>query len=118
MSLAGSLEKITSKIIGKFGGDVTIRYVTAAAYSTTTGASAETESDVTVKGLVEAITKSEVSGLIQAEDKRLTVAADDLATAPGTKDRVVISSVVYQIIAVSTNEHDNTAITYELILRS
>ena len=118
MALADSLKKVSSKVITKFGGDVTVRIVTAGTYNTTTGASAESTSDTAIKGVVEGISKAEVNDLIQAEDKRLTVAADDLATAPGTKDRVVISSVVYQIIAVNTVEQDNTAITYELILRS
>jgi hypothetical protein len=58
-----------------------------------------------------------VNGLIQAQDKRLIVSAEEVGTAPGTKDRVVILSVVYQIISVNTIEQDNTAITYELILR-
>ena len=111
MALADSLAKVASTIIGKFGGDVTVRFVTAGAYNTTTGASAESTSDTAIKGVLEGISKAEVNDLIQAEDKRLTVAADDLATAPGTKDRVVISSVVYQIIAVNTVEQDNTAIT-------
>ena len=118
MALADSLKKVASKVITKLGGDVTVRFVTAGAYNTTTGASAESTSDTAIKGVVEGITKAEVNDLIQAEDKRLTVAADDLATTPGTKDRVVISSVVYQIIAVNTVEQDNTAITHELILRS
>ena len=118
MSLAKSLEKVAGKVIGQFGGDVTIRYVTAGTYNTTAGASTETTSDTAIKGILEGVSKAEVNDLIEAEDKRLTVAADDLATAPGTKDRVEISSVVYQIIAVNTNEHDNTAITYELFLRS
>ena len=118
MALVDSLKKVSSKVISKFGGDVTIRYITAGAYNTTTGASAESTSDTAIKGVLEGVTKAEVNDLIQAEDKRLTVSADDLATAPGTKDRVVISSVVYQIIAVNTVEQDNTAITHELILRS
>jgi hypothetical protein len=74
-------------------------------------------SDTNVKGVVQAVAKSEVNSLIEAQDKRLIVSAEELATAPGTKDRVVISSVVYQIISVNTVEQDNTAITYELILR-
>jgi hypothetical protein len=118
MALADSLAKVAAKVIEKFGGDVTVRFVTAGSYNTTTGASTESTSDTDIKGVVEGVSKAEVNDLIQAEDKRLTVAADDLATAPGTKDRVVISSVVYQIIAVNTVEQDNTAITYELILRS
>jgi len=31
---------------------------------------------------------------------------------------VVISSVVHQIVEVQTIDHDNTAITYELVLRA
>ena len=117
MALADGIKKAASKALAKLGGDVTIRYVTSGSYNTTTGLSGETVSDTTVKGVVEGVTKSEANSLVQDEDKRLTVAAADLTTAPGTKDRVVISSVVYQIISVNTVEQANTAITYEMILR-
>ena len=118
MALADSLAKVASTIIGKFGGDVTVRIVTAGAYDTSDGTVAETESDTTIKGILEDVNLREVNELVQAGDKRLTVAADDLTTAPETKDRVVISSVVHQIIRVETTEQDNTAITHELILRA
>jgi hypothetical protein len=118
MALVDSLKKVSSKVITKFGGDVTVRYVTAGSYNTTTGAITESQSDTTIKGVLEDVNLREVNELVQAGDKRLTVAADDLATAPETKDRVVISSVVHQIIRVETTEQDNTAITHELILRA
>jgi hypothetical protein len=118
MALADSLAKVASTIIGKFGGDVTVRIVTAGAYDTSDGTVAETESDTTIKGILEDVNLREVNELVQAGDKRLTVAADDLTTAPETKDRVVIGSVVHQIIRVETTEQDNTAITHELILRA
>ena len=118
MALADSLRKAASKVTGKLGADVTIRYVTAGSYNTTTGAVAETESDTNIKGVVQNIAQSEVNELVQASDKRLIVAAKELATAPETKDRVVISSVVHQIVEVQTIDHDNTAITYELVLRA
>tara|TARA_Y100000361_G_C11083522_1_gene302395 strand:- start:504 stop:860 length:357 start_codon:yes stop_codon:yes gene_type:complete len=118
MSLAKSLKKAADQSIAKLGGDVTIRYVTTDTYNETTGVSAETTSDTTVKGIVANVVKSEVSGLVQAEDKRLTVAAQGLATAPSVKDRVLINSVAYQIVAVRLNEHANTAVSYELVLRS
>ena len=118
MALADSLKKVASKVITKFGGDVTVRIVTAGAYDTSDGTVAETESDTTIKGVLEDVNLREVNELVQAGDKRLTVAADDLATAPETKDRVVIGSVVHQIIRVETTEQANTAITYELILRA
>jgi len=118
MALADSLRKAASKVTGKLGADVTIRYVTAGSYNTTTGAVAETKSDTNIKGVVQNIAQSEVNELVQASDKRLIVAAKELATAPKTKDRVVISSVVHQIVEVQTIDHDNTAITYELVLRA
>jgi hypothetical protein len=118
MGLAQSLEKVADNVIEALGADVTIRYVTAGSYNTTTGAIAETESDTNIKGVVQNIAQSEVNELVQASDKRLIVAAKELATAPEAKDRVVISSVVHQIVEVQTIDHDNTAITYELVLRA
>ena len=118
MGLAQSLEKVASNVIDALGADVTIRYVIAGTYNTTTGAITETTSDTAIKGVVEAISQREVNDLVQASDKRLIVAAKELATAPETKDRVVISSVVHQIIQVQTIDQDNTAITYELVLRA
>jgi hypothetical protein len=118
MGLAQSLEKVAGRVIDALGADVTIRYVTAGIYNTTTGVIGETESDTAIKGVVQAIRQNEVNDLVQASDKRLIVPAVELATAPETKDRVVISSVVHQIIEVQTIDQDNTAITYELILRA
>lgn len=120
MSLAKSLEKVASKVIGKFGGDVTIRYVTAGDYDTTTGTIPDFSiglEDVNIKGVIEDVNLREVNELIQAGDKKLTVAANDLATAPETKDRVVISGVDHQVVRVETTEQDNTAIVYEIYLR-
>lgn len=118
MALADSLQKVASAIVNKFGGNVTIRFVSASAYNSTTGVVTETESDTVIKGVLEDVSLREVNELIQAGDKRLTIAADDLATAPETKDRVVIGAVVHQIIRVETTEQDNKAITYELVLRA
>jgi hypothetical protein len=118
MSLAGKVANVASSLIDKFGADVTVRFVTAGTYNTTTGTVTESTSDTTIKGLIEGVTSTEVDDLIKRTDKRLTVAANDLATVPAPKDRVVISSVEYQIITVNTQEQEGTAITYELILRA
>jgi hypothetical protein len=118
MGLASSLQKVADKIVAKFGGEVTIRYVTAGAYNATTGVIGETTADTETKGVLEGVNVREANELIQAGDKRLTVASNPLPSAPETKDRVVISSVVHQIISVETIEQENEAITYELILRA
>ena len=118
MALSSSLRKVANKVVSKFGGDVTVRIVTGGSYNTTTGAITENESDTTVKGVLSDISLKEVNELIQAGDKRLLVAAAAVTTAPETKDRIVIGSVVHQIIQVNVTEQANTAIVYELILRA
>jgi hypothetical protein len=117
MALASPLRKVASKLMARFGGVATFRSVTAGAYNTTTGASAETTTDTTVRGVLEDVRRSEVNDLVQQGDKRLIIAAADVTSAPTTADRVIISNRSLQIIEVRTIEQDNTAITYELILR-
>lgn len=118
MTLATPLRKVASKLMAKFGGTVTIRRVTPSSYNTTTGAITETTADANVRGVMEDVNLREVNELIQAGDKRLTIAAADVTNAPTTTDRVLIGGVSHQVIRVQTIEQDSTAITYELILRS
>jgi hypothetical protein len=119
MALAASLQNVASKIMAKLGGEVTIRRVALSSYNTTTGAVTETNTDVGIRGVLEDVTVREVNELVQAGDKRLIVAAKDLnGTVPTTVDKVLINSVVHQIIRIQTIEQDNTAITYEMILRA
>ena len=58
-----------------------------------------------------------VIDLVESQDKLLTISAGDLTFAPTTKDRVVISNVEFKIIQVITNEQNNTAVSFDLILR-
>ena len=118
MTLASPLRKVASKLMAKFGGVATIRRVTVGAYNATTGTAAETTADTAVRGVLEDVSVREVNDLIQSGDKRLTIAAADVTTAPVTADRVLIGGVTHQIIRVTTIEQDNTAITHELILRA
>ena len=117
MSLANALKKAASASLKKLGGDVTIRQVTAGAYNTTTGAIAESTSDTTIKGALSGVSRNQVNDLVESQDKLLTISAGDLTFAPTTKDRVVISNVEFKIIQVITNEQNNTAVSFDLILR-
>lgn len=118
MSLASSLKKAASKSLLKLGGNVTIRQITNGSYNTSTGAVSESNSDTVVKGFLDKVNNNEVNDLIQAEDKKLTIAAGDLTFTPSPKDKVLISSIVYKIVSVTINEQNNTPITLELFLRS
>ena len=117
MSIANALKKAVTKTLGKLGGDVTIRQVTAGSYNTTTGAITESTSDITIKGAIRNVTRNQVNDLIESQDKIVTISAGDLTFVPTTKDRVVISSVEFKIVQVITNEQNNTAISFDLILR-
>ena len=117
MTLSGPLRKVASKLMAKFGGEVTVRRVTLGAYNTTTGTATETTSDTELRGVLEDVALREVNDLIQAGDKRLIVAAADTAAVPTTADRVIIGGRTLQVIEVRTIEQDNEPITYELILR-
>jgi hypothetical protein len=118
MALAGPLRKVASKLMAKFGGTATIRRVVPGVYNPTTGTVSETTTDTSVRGVLEDVNLREVNDLIQAGDKRLLIAAADIANPPTTADEAIIEGITYQTVQVRTIEQDNTAITYELILRA
>jgi hypothetical protein len=124
MALADSLRKVANKAITKFGGDVTIQSVSLGSYNTTTGAATETIVTKTVKGILEDVKATELRKpstveniQIRSDDKKLTIAALDLSSAPSLQDKIVISDIIYGIITIKTIEQANVAIAYELILR-
>ena len=117
MTLANPLRKVASKLMAKFGGVATIRRVTPGVYNPTTGTVSEATIDTTVRGVLQDVNLREVNDLIQAGDKRLLIAAADLASPPTTADRVIIEGRTLQIVQSRTIEQDNTPITHELILR-
>jgi hypothetical protein len=118
MTLASPLRKVASKLMAKFGGVATIRRVTPGVYNPTTGTASEVVADTALRGVLKDVNVREVNDLIQSGDKRITVAAADVAAVPSTADRVLIGGITHQIIRVTTIEQDNTPITHELILRA
>ena len=117
MALSSPLRKIASRLMAKFGGEVTISRVNSGVYNPTLGTISETTTETVVRGILEDVTRREVNDLVQQGDKRLTVAASDLAEVPTCADRVTVSGRTLQIISVRTIEQDNQPITHELILR-
>ena len=91
MSIAKALKKAASKTIKVLGGDITYRRVTTGIYNPTTGSMSEVKTDVSIKGVVSNVTRSEVTDLVSSQDKRLTISAGDITFTPTTFDRVVIS---------------------------
>jgi hypothetical protein len=117
MALAGSLRKTASKLMAKFGGEVTFRRVAAGIYNPTSGVSLPVTTTTTVRGVLDNVSESEVNDLIKATDKKLTIAAADLAFEPAVSDQVTVGNRVMQIVQVNKIEQDNTPIVFEIILR-
>lgn len=118
MALATSLRSTASRLMSKFGGQVTMRRITLGSYNATTGTVSETTTDTVIRGVLQDVSAREVNELVQAGDKKLIIAAADLTVAPNTADKVLINAATHQIITIATIEQDNLAITYELILRA
>ena len=66
----------------------------------------------TVRSTIEARLVTEL-----ASTPPVTVLFNNMAFDSTTKDRVVISNVEFKIIQVITNEQNNTAVSFDLILR-
>ena len=117
MALATSLRKTASKLMAKFGGQVTIRRITTGAYNPTTGTATPTASETVVRGVLEAVTERELNDLIKSTDKKLTLAAVDLSFEPAVSDQVTVASRIMQAIQVNKIEQDNQPIVFEMFLR-
>ena len=117
MGISSGLKKAASKVVNKFGGSVTYRKIATGIYNTSTGTISETKTDSSIKGVLDEVSKSDVNDSISQQDKKLTIAAKDITFTPSNKDRIIIAGVEYKIIAINTNELDNTAITFDLFLR-
>ena len=117
MALATSLRKTASKLMTKFGGEVTFRRVTSGAYDPDTGTSTPSVATSTIRGVLDNVQEREVNDLIKGTDKKLTIAAADLSFEPAVSDQVTAASRIMQIVQVNKIEQDNTAIVFEIFLR-
>ena len=116
MSIANALKKVLSN--KKLSADITFRSVSAGSYNTTTGVITETNTDTSIRGILEDINNREVNELIEATDKKINIAAASLSSTPTTKDKVIVGSVTYSIIRIETNQLANDKLIFVCYLRT
>ena len=116
--LSKALRKVSSKVVFKFGGDITIKRISSGIYNPSIGTVSETITSVTIHGVLQNVNQREINDLIRDSDKICTIAGLDLTFVPTTTDRVSIVNIEYQIIRIKTTENDNSEIIYKLYLRS
>ena len=115
MGISSAIKKVlTNK---KLAADVTFRSVSAGSYNTTTGVITETNTDTSIKGVLEDINLREVNELIESTDKKIQIAAASLSSTPTTKDKVIVGSVTYSIIRIETNQFANEKLSFVCYLR-
>ena len=116
MGISSAIKKVlTNK---KLSADITFRSVSAGSYNTTTGVITETNTDTTIKGVLEDINLREVNELIEATDKKIQIAAASLSSTPTTKDKVIVGSITYSIIRIETNQFANEKLSFVCYLRT
>ena len=116
MGLSSALKKVlTNK---KLSSDVTFRSVSAGSYNTTTGVITETNTDTSIKGVLEDINLREVNELNESTDKKIQIAAASLSSTPTTKDKVIVGSITYSIIRIETNQFANEKLSFVCYLRT
>ena len=116
MGISSAIKKVlTNK---KLSADITFRSVSAGSYNTTTGVITETNTDTSIKGVLENINLREVNELIEATDKKIQIAAASLSSTPTTKDKVIVGSVTYSIVRIETNQFANEKLSFVCYLRT
>ena len=116
MGISSAIKKVlTNK---KLSADITFRSVSAGSYNTTTGVITETNTDTSIKGVLEDINLREVNELIESTDKKIQIAAASLSSTPTTKDKVIVGSVTYSIIRIETNQFANEKLSFVCYLRT
>ena len=116
MGISSAIKKVlTNK---KLSADITFRSVSAGSYNTTTGVISETNTDTSIKGVLENINLREVNELIESTDKKIQIAAASLSSTPTTKDKVIVGSVTYSIIRIETNQFANEKLSFVCYLRT
>lgn len=104
-------------MLGTFGTSVTIRRVTGTAYSTATGTMTPTTSDTVVHARIDEYRDRELSDTIHAGDRKITLAAMDLAFTPSVDDQIVIATVEYDVLRVQPELATDLAAIHVLQVR-
>ena len=79
MGIASGLKKAASRGFIKLGGTVTIKRETTSAYDLQKGQVHKNITTKTVQGAIENVVQREVNDLVTAQDKKLTISADNVA---------------------------------------
>jgi len=122
MAFYDEMAVMALEMITEFGQPVTIRAITVGEYDPDTGsAPPDTVTDQTAQGILLDFTGQEFqnNSLIKQGDKKLKIAAQDLAWAPQLLNKVIVQGRAWSIVPpLKEINPAGTPILYELQVRS
>ena len=116
-NLDTALRKVSKTILDGFGTTVTYRRVLTGEYNATTGAPIRTEVDKNIKGRLVDYTAREFNETVLVGDKKLIVAASDLAFNPEPEHEVDIDQKTYRVVRVESPQATDQAALHVIQLR-
>lgn len=104
--------------IKDYGMYITLIHKTSGEYNPATSSTEIIEDSHSVKALVEDYGERFIDGkLIQANDRKLTIASASLTIEPEIGDEVVINTVSYEVINKKTERFQDAGIIHSLQIR-
>lgn len=122
MGILDGLASTVGGLLTTFGQSVTLRTFSES-YSPVTGRNTRTPTDVVVKALVEDYPARDTmggetsGGGIVRGDRKVTVAASAVSSAPTTEAKVLIGGVLYSVVKVDTQFGTDQALMHVLQVR-
>jgi len=99
------------------GTAATLRAISRASYSPTTGLTTDTPTNTSVSGVLVEYEAHEVNDQIQAGDRRFLLPATQVSTAPVADDHLLVGSQTFRIVRVTTQQAPTRNVIYDLQLR-
>lgn len=116
--LDAEIGPLALELIDEYGKSLSYTITTAGEYDTLTGDAVPTVETIEIKGIVEEYKGQDfASGLIEGNDKKITVAAQAFAEVPTTVDKLIIDGATYTIVGVKTVYSGELPAIYELQAR-
>lgn len=116
--LDAEIGPLALELIDEFGKAVEYRIVATGIYNTDTATVENTDTIFNIKGILEEYSgQAFLSGLIEAGDKKLTIAAQAVNSLPTTQDTVLIDTKIFRVVGVKITYSGELAALYELQLR-
>lgn len=117
MSFYDNMKKTATRLLTKFGQQVTLSRHVAGAYDPSTGSAVVTVTDQSGIGAVFDYGSKDIDGmLILSGDKKLLLSATGI-TAPQVDDTVTIGAIIYTVKGIKVEAPAGTPVLFECTIR-